>query len=663
MNWLKRSMTVGAVAASMLLQGCQPPSTGAVARSSGSLALSSDDSLLYAVDRDNGTLNVIDTQTNLKRSELKVGAEPVRVLVGSDDTIYVANRGSRSVSVIRKGETSVSQTLAVGVEPTGLALAHGGKTLLVTSSTALDTTETGLLTAFDTATLQPKWELKVGEEPRAVAVLNGDRALVTLFKTGVVVEVDLNAAKVTNADIGINQAANASAGGTNSFGSFSTFKARGLNDLVVTPDGSRAFTPVVWARQDAISKRPNSSGGYYASGGPCNIGAVATAGIVTIDTTGAATPKVDDLTACSSRGTTSANLDFPTSALAPSDGSFPVQGATVSTVDSSGAFVFVINRESKNLAVLPTGRRTGDDLRYESTGTSVRDTVDVGNGADGIALSANGHKAYVYNQFDHSVSVIGKCEQAGSCGDKAVGQLYVQTTISGIASELLSNELALGRRLFYDATDTRMSSAQTVVACSTCHLEGREDGHVWQFPDGPRQTPALAGRHLLATAPYHWSGEFDSLPKFNTHTITERMGGSGLDDLTASHLDDYIDQLPLPDNGLRTGSPDVVARGRVAFEKASCNTCHAGALLTNNTNAQVGTLDTAIANPDNGVVVTNGFNVPSLLGVGRSAPYLHDGSERTLEARVFADSSSQHGNLTTLSTAEKNDLVTYLKSL
>jgi YVTN family beta-propeller protein len=662
MNWLKRSMMVGAVAASMLLQGCQPPSTGAVARSSGSLALSSDDSQLFAVDRDNGTLNVIDTKTNQKVRELKVGVEPVRVLIGTDDTVYVANRGSRSVSVVRKGETTVTSTLQVGVEPTGLALAHGGKTLLVTSSTALDTTETGLLTAFDTATLQPKWELKVGEEPRSVAVLGGDRALVTLFKKGVVVEVDLNAAKVTNADIGINQAANASAGGSNSFGSFSTFKARALNDLVVTPDGSRAFSPVVWAREDAIAKRPNSAGGYYAQGGPCNIGAVATAGIVTIDTTGAATPKVDDLTSCASRGTTTATLDFPTSALAPTDGSFAVQGATVSTVDSSGAFVFVINRESHNLAVLPTGRRTGDDLRYDATGTSVRDTVTVGNGADGIALSANGRQAYVYNQFDHSVSVIGMCQQANDCPGKAVGQLYVQTTIGGIATEQLSAQLAQGRRLFYDATDTRMSSAQTVVACSTCHLEGREDGHVWQFPDGPRQTPALAGRHLLATAPYHWSGEFSSLPAFNTHTITERMGGSGLDDTTASFLDQFIDQLPAADNALRTSAPEAVARGRVAFEKASCQSCHAGALLTNNTNAQVGTLDTTFANPDNGVVVTSGFNVPSLLGVGRSAPYLHDGAEATLEARVFGG-ASEHGNVSALSTNEKNDLVTYLKSL
>jgi cytochrome c peroxidase len=100
----------------------------------------------------------------------------------------------------------------------------------------------------------------------------------------------------------------------------------------------------------------------------------------------------------------------------------------------------------------------------------------------------------------------------------------------------------------------------------------------------------------------------------------------------------------------------------VAFEKASCQSCHAGALLTNNTNAQVGTLDTTFANPDNGVVVTSGFNVPSLLGVGRSAPYLHDGAEATLEARVFGG-ASEHGNVSALSTNEKNDLVTYLKSL
>ena len=109
-----------------------------------------------------------------------------------------------------------------------------------------------------------------------------------------------------------------------------------------------------------------------------------------------------------------------------------------------------------------------------------------------------------------------------------------------------------------------------------------------------------------------------------------------------------------------------VERGRAAFEKAQCATCHTGALLTDNSNQDVGTLNTRAADVrerDNGLVERRGFNVPSLHGLARSAPYLHDGTEATLEARVYGNSQDRHGVTSTLSAAEKADLVAYLKSL
>ena len=83
--------------------------------------------------------------------------------------------------------------------------------------------------------------------------------------------------------------------------------------------------------------------------------------------------------------------------------------------------------------------------------------------------------------------------------------------------------------------------------------------------------------------------------------------------------------------------------------------------MTDNLNADVGTLSLHGANPDNGVVLTGGFNVPSLLGLGRTAPYLHDGSQ-TLEDRVLGVDSS-HGAAASLSADERKDLLSYLQSL
>ncbi|MBL9038895.1 MAG: c-type cytochrome [Archangium sp.] len=647
-------------------------------RGSGSLALSQDDKLLYAVDTDNSMLVVVDTVSNQKVAEVKVGPSPSRVLVGADDTIYVANRGSNFVSVIRRGEWSEAQRLEVGMEPTGLAMTADGKQLLVVSATSPTTPDFGVLTVFDTASLQPRFEIPVGGEPRAVAAIKGNRALVSLLKQGQVIEVDLSNGQLVGAnnEQSIYSLANATSLGSSSTSpslrgpsTFSTFRPRAMTDLIATPDGTRVFAPVVWAREDAIARRPNSAGGYYSAGGPCNVGAVATAGIVTVDTNASATPRVDDLTNCFSSGTNSETTsDFPTTAISPSSsfsgfpGSAPndgvVQGPTVGVVDPTGSWLFVVNRESSNVAVMPTYRRTGSDLKFNATGSSIRGSVNVGAGADGIAITNSGLTVYVYSQFDHVVDVLG----ADGVGEKAKLTRNAAKRLK-IAEDTLAPELAAGRRLFFDALDTRMSSAQTNVACATCHLEGREDGHVWQFPDGPRQTPALAGRKLLSTAPYHWSGEFDDLSAFNAHTIIERMGGSGLARAAADTLDQWVDQLPVAPTPIRPELAEV-QRGKQIFEtKAECATCHTGELRTNNQFASVGTVNARGANPDNGRVLEVGFNVPSLLGVSRSAPYLHDGAEKTLEQRVFANQGNTHGKTAELTSDEKSDLVAYLKSL
>ncbi|MCU0697411.1 MAG: c-type cytochrome [Myxococcaceae bacterium] len=673
MNWFKRAVLVGALAAGSLLSACAPAVAGNSSRSSGSLALSADDSTLYAVDSDNGVLAVMSLVNPSEKYLVPVGKEPVRLIIGADETVYVANRGSNTVSVIRKGERQVSATLETSVEPSGLALSADGKQLLVTSATARDTTAHGVLTAFDTATLQQAWELPVGEEPRAVAVVAGNKALVSLYKKGEVAVVDLNRQALTSnpTNAQVYTQANAARTDPNLVGSgfggtFSTFHPRAASDIITTPDGTRAFTPVVWAREDAIGRRPSSAGGYYSAGGPCSIGAVATAGIVTYDTAGAtAQPKVDDLTACINAGTnTNTSADFPVSTFASSSGGLEsaVQGPTVGVTDPTGAWVFVVNRESQNVVVLPADRRAGEDIDFNSTGTSIRSMVRVGAGADGIAVTRDGTRAYVYNQFDKRVDEL----VAKGVGAKAQVVKKGEFRFDDVGlKEVLSPEFAMGRRMFFDALDARMSSPQTTVACSTCHLEGREDGHVWMFPDGPRQTPALAGRKLLATAPYHWSGEFPTINDFNVHTIRERMGGVGLGGVDAVNLDRWVDSLPSAPSPF-TPAMDVVQRGRAAFEKAQCATCHSGTLLTDNTNRNVGTLNTRASDPrerDNGLVERQGFNVPSLHGLARSAPYLHDGTELTLEARVFGNARDQHGVTSTLSDVEKADLVAYLKSL
>src|SRR6185436_20442876 len=102
-----------------------------------------------------------------------------------------------------------------------------------------------------------------------------------------------------------------------------------------------------------------------------------------------------------------------------------------------------------------------------------------------------------------------------------------------------------GRRLFHTSRDARLSQGR---ACASCHPEGRDDGLVWTSPDGPRQTPTLAGR-LEDSAPYGWFGESPTVKEHVRKTFT-RIGGTGLDDPGAAEdleaLLAYVAQIPPP---------------------------------------------------------------------------------------------------------------------
>ncbi|NOK22759.1 c-type cytochrome [Corallococcus carmarthensis] len=669
----------------LVLSGCKEREVaGTWSNASGSVALSRDDSLLYVVDADNGILAVVDTARREKVSEVRVGPRPERVTVGPDDTVYVTNRGGKSVSVIRKGDAVEAARVPVGVEPTGLAVSPDGHTLYVVNSATRESAARGSLTAIDTGTLTARWELPLGEEPRGIALLeDGRKAAVSLFRQGDVVTVDLSDANQpqvmrggTDLNTKANRPSSSGAGmapsplvamdtplppGSNQ--GPRSFRARGMVDLLSAPDGRRLFAPVVWSREDPLAgpvdgRSPNPGDSMYGGGTPCGAaagGGVVAAGLVTFDTEDEAPrPVVDDLDEC--KPPPEEKPDYPTSLIASPSFTTPLQGPAAAVVDPTGAWLFLVNQESNNVAILPSWRRSGSDLAAE--GSPVRQLLDVGAGPNGIALTRDGRKAYVYNAFDHTVSTL------TASGD-ARGDLHEEGERLVIAGDTLSPMAVAGRRLFFSAVDERMTSPSVAVSCASCHLEGREDGHVWGFPDGPRQTPSLAGRMTTATAPFHWSGEFSALGDFMSATVKDRMGGQELDADTVAKLGAFIDAIPAPDNAFRdeplTASQ---ARGAALFKQAKCDTCHSGTALTNNTNVDVGTFVRSGVLQDAVAVIQAGLNTPSLLGVGRTAPYLHDGSAPTLKARLLnGRETNQHGMTAQLSDADMDDLVAYLETL
>jgi mono/diheme cytochrome c family protein len=200
--------------------------------------------------------------------------------------------------------------------------------------------------------------------------------------------------------------------------------------------------------------------------------------------------------------------------------------------------------------------------------------------------------------------------------------------------------------------DVFHSNSGAGVACASCHAEGTDDGRVWDFSTGPRRTQALH-RGLLATAPFHWSGDLPDLPHLIDEVLVGRMSGPRLDAGQETVLGRWLDRLP-PQAVSPPADPQAVERGRLLFQDAAvgCSSCHNGPAFTNNATVDVGTYG-------------GPFQVPSLLGVGGRAPYLHDGCARTLRERFVprCGGGDRHGHTSQLSEAEIGDLVAYLETL
>ncbi len=204
-----------------------------------------------------------------------------------------------------------------------------------------------------------------------------------------------------------------------------------------------------------------------------------------------------------------------------------------------------------------------------------------------------------------------------------------------------------GRAIFHGQTRLQL-------ACASCHPEGRDDGRVWQFAQaGVRRTQSLAG-DLLSRAPFHWNGDMQSLDVLMDDVFAVRMGGGDVSAHQKRALATWLGRIPAPAPG-PIANEDAVARGRAIFEsgEAACATCHNGALFSNNLLVDVGTGDR--------------FKVPSLIGVGARAPYMHDGCAPTLADRFqlgpACGGGDAHGRTSHLTTTQITDLVAYLESL
>ncbi len=136
---------------------------------------------------------------------------------------------------------------------------------------------------------------------------------------------------------------------------------------------------------------------------------------------------------------------------------------------------------------------------------------------------------------------------------------------------------------------------------------------------GQRRTQNLQGG-IAGTAPFHWDGDMPDLGHLMAEVFTSRMGGPGVPQDHVKVLGTWLDRLPAP-AAAPGGDAAAIERGRALFNDplVACAVCHSGPRFSNNQTVPVGT-----GQP---------FQVPSLLGVGLRAPYMHDGCAPTLKRR------------------------------
>jgi cytochrome c553 len=237
-------------------------------------------------------------------------------------------------------------------------------------------------------------------------------------------------------------------------------------------------------------------------------------------------------------------------------------------------------------------------------------------------------------------------------GDKLVAQtrepaaIYVLSGDGGSPIMLPGNSVAdTGHNLFH-----REASSTSAIACASCHPEGSDDGHTWVFDSiGQRRTQRLGG-DLFDTAPFHWDGDMSGLGAIMDEVFVNRMGGTRQGPRHVSAMERWMGTMPTVPISLPNASDAQIKHGADLFVKAGCQTCHSGSMFTNNQNADVGT--------------GKAFQVPSLIGVGNRAPYLHDGCAATLKDRFGpCGGGDKHGHTSDLSEADIDDLVAYLETL
>lgn len=584
------------------------------------------------VNADNDTVSCLSTANLELLFEMPVGKHPRSLALAPDQSLWVANQDDATVSIVSPDGDEISTIdLPRASMPFGVVINAAAGTAYVSLQATGEVVELSLATKQILRRVATgPWATGLGLEP------NTGRLFVTRFvssaEQGEVVEVDVETLKV------VRQIALAMDPGPDTEAS-----ARGvpnyIRSAVPSPDGAILWVP---------SKKDNVVRGEALDGLP-----------LTFETSVRTIVSMFDLG--TNKELLNRRVDLNNRSL----------GLSL-TFSPLGDYAFVGLMGNNGVEVLDA-----------YTGKIVAGTFELGSAPDGLVLDSGGY-LYVHSFLSRSIVVLDASPILASTdfAMPIVDEIVVST------QEQLSEEVLEGKRIFYNAADLRMGK-DGYISCATCHLDGFEDGQVWDFTDrgeGLRNTTSLLGRRGTEQGRLHWSANFDEVQDFE-HDMRGPFGGLGflpdelfnegsrnttLGDTKAGEspeldaLAAYVTSLdhvyPSPHRDPDGSLTEAGWRGLAIFKSAGCIDCHGGPDFTNSSQGvayDVGTIS-ATSGQRLGDVL-EGIDTPTLRGIWRSPPYLHDGSAPDLMSVVSSrNPADQHGQTSTLDEAQLNDLVSYL---
>jgi len=580
------------------------------------MQLSPDGRLLYVVCETGDEVRVVEVESGRLVGRVPVGRMPRAIASSSDGHfLYVTNAWSDSVSVIDRSTLAVAQTLPTGFEPTGVVVDRVGKTLYVANRLSGDVSVIDLPTGQEIKrllagrgasylALSPDGKLIYCTHiyPNPGAFRTPPRSEITVIDTERQTVVER---KSLNNVAGVFHVA---VSGDGKLGVAAQLRPKNLIPLAHVEHG--------WVFGDSLTLFGQDVGGMVQV-------------------------PIDEL-----------------------DHYYALPWGVAITPDKAKIFLTTAGSQSVTVIDVPRLLATVkakpkpfiNDLSAAADYAVSR--IPVGHNPRGVLLSADGKRAYVANRLDDNIAVI------DTAADKVVSTI-------DLGGPHNIDAVRRGERLFFTAD----FAFQGQFGCANCHLDATIDGLQWDLePDGfgkdivdNRSLESLAG-----TEPFKWNGGNPDMPTecgprtekyfFRSQSFTQQQ----LTDLVT-----YVYSLPYRPNRYRAANGELTQaqeRGKAIFERTKakngtpipetnqCAYCHNGPKYTNQKQVDVGTGKLTDRSPV--------IDVPQLPNVAYSAPYLHDGSARSLEEiwTVF-NPKDTHGVSNDLTKDELNDLIEYLKTL